>query len=168
LDLIPKKKLIVALLVPLVNLLLIAHVSLVPKTDIDLKIDVLVLMDIMKLPLKNVLNVTSNVLPVKLTPLTVSPVPETESMLQNVTVQSITSIKTCQSVHHVQMLVKNVTLMETVLFVPLTEIQYQLVHVFHIILKPMSKINISVKFVMLDVVNVITFSTCVIIVLKIL
>jgi hypothetical protein len=68
-------------------------------------------------------------------------------------------------VYHVQMNVKNVIWVVTVLLVLLTEKIHQYVHVFLIILKPTFKEFFSVKFVMLDVLNVTTFSISVITVL---
>jgi hypothetical protein len=63
------------------------------------------------------------------------------------------------------MLVKNVIMTVTVLLVPLTDLVHQNVHVMNIILKLKSKDLFSVKFVMLDVLNVTTFSICVMVVL---
>jgi hypothetical protein len=59
------------------------------------------------------------------------------------------------------MLVKNVIMPVTVLLVLLTDLVHQNVHVILIILKLKSKDLFSVKFVMLDVLNVTTFSICV-------
>jgi len=85
----------------------------------------------------------------------------TELTLHLVVVQLIILTLTKNVVHHVQMLVKNVIMMETVLFVLLTENQFLNVHVLNIISKLSFKIDFSAKFVMLDVMTVITFSTCV-------
>jgi hypothetical protein len=63
------------------------------------------------------------------------------------------------------MLVKNVIMPVTVLLVLLTDLVHQNVHVILIILKLKSKDLFSVKFVMLDVLNVTTFSICVMVVL---
>lgn len=71
------------------------------------------------------------------------------------------------SVAHVQVLVKLVTLMETVPLVKLTEKTYQLVTVLNTISKLLDKEKCFVKFVMLDVMNVLKFSICVYLVLKI-
>jgi hypothetical protein len=60
-----------------------------------------------------------------------------------------------------QMLVKNVITTVTVLLVPLTDLIHHNVYVTNIILKLKSKELFSVKFVMLDVLNVTTFSICV-------
>jgi len=60
-----------------------------------------------------------------------------------------------------QMHVKNVIMTVTVLLVPPTEKIHQNVHVLNIILKLLFKEFFSVKFVMLDVLNVTTFSICV-------
>jgi hypothetical protein len=57
--------------------------------------------------------------------------------------------------------------METVLNALLIETQSLIVLVLPIILKPSFKKECSVKFVMLDVTNVVQFSTCVMIVLTI-
>lgn len=87
-------------------------------------------------------------------------------MLQPVTVQLILLMKTLLSVQLVQMLVNNVIqLLETVLNVLLTENLYQLVNVLLIISKLWFKVIFSVKFVMLDVMNVMMFSICALIVL---
>jgi hypothetical protein len=67
--------------------------------------------------------------------LIVLPVVVIESMPQLVTVHKTLLNKTLQSVHHVQMLVKPVTLMETVSLVPLTDLQNQSVLVSLVISK---------------------------------
>jgi len=146
-------------IVKLVKLPPQANVSLVHLLELMPHI-VTVKMVIMKTPSENVSNVEWNVLPVHLK-LNVLPVLVTELTLHNVTAQLIIMILMKKTVHLAQMLVKNVIWMVTVPFVKLTEKAPQNVHVSLIILKPWFKEFFSVKFVMLDVKNVTTFSTCV-------
>jgi energy-coupling factor transporter transmembrane protein EcfT len=75
--------------------------------------------------------------------------------------------KTLSFVHLVHPHVKNVTLMVFVLYVLLTEKIYQFVIVLIITLKLWFKAIFSVKFVMLDVMNVLTSSIGVLVVLLI-
>jgi hypothetical protein len=117
-------------------------------------------MVIMKTLLTNVSNVEWNVLPVHLNKIVLH-VLVTELILHIVTAQLIIMILMKKTVHLAQMLVKNVTWTVTVPSVKLTEKTLQNVHVSLIILKPWFKEFFSVKFVMLDVKNVTTFSTCV-------
>jgi hypothetical protein len=112
--------------------------------------------------------VPCNVPLVKEPPKIVSPVLVTELMPQPVTAQS-TLLKTeLLPVHLVHVNVNNVTSMVTVLNVLLTETTYQLVDVFLITLKLWFKTTVSVKFVTLDVLNVLMFSINVLVVLPIL
>jgi len=80
----------------------------------------------------------------------------------------MTVMKLIQFVAHVQVLVKLVILMETVLNVKLTEKISQLVIVSNTISKPSDKEKCFVKSVMSDVMNVLKFSICVYLVLMIL
>jgi hypothetical protein len=77
-------------------------------------------------------------------------------------------MKLIQFVAHVQVHVKLVILMETVLNVKPTEKISQLVIVSHTISKLSDKEKCFVKSVMSDVMNVLKFSTCVYLVLMIL
>jgi hypothetical protein len=77
-------------------------------------------------------------------------------------------MKLSQFVAHVQVNVKLVILMETVLNVNQTEKTSQLVNVSLTISKPSDKEKCFVKSVMSDVMNVLMFSTCVNLVLMIL
>jgi hypothetical protein len=149
--------------VTLVNLPLHVNVSLVVLTE-STHHNVHVKMVSLKTHKKNVKPVTSNVLPANPNH-TVLFVLVTELMLQIVTVQLILMTLMKKSVQLVQMLVKNVIWMVTVPSVKLTEKTHQNVLVYLIILKLKSKENFSVKFVMLDVLNVTMFSISVILAL---
>jgi hypothetical protein len=82
-------------------------------------------------------------------------------------VQSTLGNKTLSFVQLVQTHVKNVTVMVFVFYVLLTEKIYQFVIVLIITLKLWFKAIFSVKFVMLDVMNVLTSSIGVLVVLLI-
>jgi hypothetical protein len=82
-------------------------------------------------------------------------------------VQSTLGNKTLSFVQLVQTHVKNVTKMVFVFYVLLTEKIYQFVIVLIITLKLWFKAIFSVKFVMLDVMNVLTSSIGVLVVLLI-
>jgi len=148
LDSILKKTNHVVLHVKLVKLLLHANVSLVVQIEKNQKINAHVLKDIMKMLMMYVNLVNTNVKLVKLKKITVSFVLVIELILHLVIAQLIISIPKKKNVQVAQTLVNLVIKMVFVLNVKITEIQSQNVLVLNIILKLLSKINNSVKFVM--------------------
>lgn len=150
--------------VPLVKLVMFLLVSLVLPIDLDHHLVVVMLVIMKPMIHAPYVHITVlNVIPSVIVPFVL----ETELDPHTVTVHPTLMIPKKPSVHLAQMLVNLVIYLEPVPFVQPTETHSQTVLVNHITLKPSSKDQISVKFVMLDVLNVLEFSITVLLVLLI-